>query len=150
MAIYAFLFVLAGAACASTREPPSDVPDQDAALPSDGPSSFDEADAERTADTGDAAARDSAVHADANAAVEPPEDRDETTDGGVIDSDAGPRFQTPAAACVQTGGAWQTICCHTVCGGYCGAACAELACACGSNQRFDETLGCVDDARCHP
>ncbi len=51
--------------------------------------------------------------------------------------------------CTSTGGAWSVgICCPTVCGVPCAAACAAPACDCGPTEIFDPDRGCEVGQRC--
>ncbi len=60
-----------------------------------------------------------------------------------------PEPVTREALCVATGGAWEGICCDTVCGVPCAAACLAPACDCGPARVFEEARGCVESARCY-
>jgi len=55
---------------------------------------------------------------------------------------------TPEMLCTSTGGSWEFLCCPTVCGVPCAAACAADACNCGPTGIFDEDRGCVVGQRC--
>lgn len=52
-------------------------------------------------------------------------------------------------ACTSSGGTWAPICCDTVCGIPCAAACLADACDCGPGRVFDSLRGCIDATRCH-
>lgn len=66
----------------------------------------------------------------------------------------------PDELCRSTGGTWGNFCCNSVCGQYCEAACAAMACHCpGETEVFDSIRGCVQGhecferelgERCHP
>lgn len=50
--------------------------------------------------------------------------------------------------CRESGGAWETICCHTDCGEICPEPCVSPACNCGPGRVFEGVRGCVEAAHC--
>lgn len=61
----------------------------------------------------------------------------------------GPPLPTRELVCTGSGGAWEAICCDTVCGAFCPLACASPACNCGAGRVFDEARGCIQSSRCY-
>jgi hypothetical protein len=60
-----------------------------------------------------------------------------------------PPPRTREMLCTETGGSWESICCDTVCGEFCAAACLAPACNCGPARVFDEERGCLETEACH-
>ncbi len=68
---------------------------------------------------------------------------------GCVAADCGdPPPRTREMLCTGTGGTWDSICCDTVCGEYCPAACLASACNCGPGRVFDDERGCIAGIEC--
>ena len=61
---------------------------------------------------------------------------------------SGPPVLPREQRCTETGGRWANLCCDSVCGEPCAAACAADACDCGPGRISDEARGCIESSRC--
>jgi len=69
---------------------------------------------------------------------------------GCVPSEECPELVRPTreALCNNSGGTWEGVCCDSVCGQPCAAACLAPACTCGPMEIFDEARGCIEADEC--